>query len=189
MGLGLVTTVTLSEAEREEMSIAQANSNVECYVIFTEFLRNSREDASSMNRVLKTLRVVQWTMLASILLYAVLGQVLGRGARAVDPAVSYLFSTLAVAIVGIIFVLRRTLVLRAAESLATHPDDGISLDHWRTGYLATYALCEALALFGLVLRFLGSGFQQSALFYIGGFALLFFFGPRQPVSAQSAPGA
>jgi F0F1-type ATP synthase membrane subunit c/vacuolar-type H+-ATPase subunit K len=142
-----------------------------------------------MTQVLKTLRVVQWSMLASILLYAVLGQLLGTGARAVDPAVSYLFSTLAVAIVGIIFVVRRTLVMRAAESLATHPDDGISLNHWRTGYLATYALCEALALFGLVLRFLGCSFQQSALFYIGGFVLLFFFGPRQPASAQSAPGA
>ena len=189
MRRGQVTTVTLSEAVREEISIAQPNSDVECYVIFTGFLRNSREDASSMNRVLKTLRVVQWSMLASILLYAALGQVLGRGVRAVDPAVSYLFSTLAVAIVGIIFVVRRTLVMRAADSLATRPDDGISLEHWRTGYLATYALCEALALFGLVLRFLGSGFQQSALFYIGGFALLFFFGPRQPVSAESAPGA
>jgi F0F1-type ATP synthase membrane subunit c/vacuolar-type H+-ATPase subunit K len=143
-----------------------------------------------MTRVLKTLRVVQWSMLASILLYAALGQVLlGREGRAVDPAVSYLFSTLAVAIVGIIFVVRRTLVMRAAESLATHPDDGLSLNHWRTGYLATYALCEALALFGLVLRFLGCSFQQSALFYAGGFVLLFFFGPRQPVSAESAPGA
>jgi hypothetical protein len=37
-------------------------------------------------------------------------------------------------------------------------------------------------LFGLVLRFLGCNFQQSVPFYIGGFVLLFFFRPRQPVS-------
>ncbi|HET6176841.1 MAG TPA: hypothetical protein VFE61_07915 [Candidatus Sulfotelmatobacter sp.] len=136
-----------------------------------------------MLTVLKTLRVVQWSMLASILLCAILGQVAGPEARTVDPALSYLFSTLAVAVVGIIFVVRRTLVMRAGESLATQPEDVLSLNHWRTGYLATYALCEALAVFGLVLRFMGSPFQQSVLFYIGGFVLLFFFGPRQPASA------
>jgi F0F1-type ATP synthase membrane subunit c/vacuolar-type H+-ATPase subunit K len=136
-----------------------------------------------MNRALKTLRAVQWSMLASILLYVLLGEVAGPAARAVDPALSYIFSTLAVAIVGVIFVVRRTLVLRAAESLATHPDDALSLNHWRTGYIATYALCEALALFGLVLRFLGYNLQQSVPFYLGGFVLLFFFRPRQPASA------
>jgi len=138
-----------------------------------------------MIRILNTLRVVQWTMLASILLYAVVGEAVGPGVHTVDPALSYLFSTLAVAIVGTIFVVRRTLVLRAAASLATQPEDSVSLSHWKTGYIATYVLCEALALFGLVLRFMGSTFQQSVLFYAGGFVLLFFFGPRQPVSAAT----
>lgn len=136
-----------------------------------------------MPRVLKTLRAVQWSMLASILCYAILGEVAGPGRRAVDPTLNYVFSTLSVAIVGVIFVVRRTLVLRAAESLASHPDDGLSLNHWRTGYLATYVLCEALALFGLVLRFMGSNFQQSVPFYIGGFTLLFFFRAREPVTS------
>jgi hypothetical protein len=133
-----------------------------------------------MRGTIRTLRVVQWAMLVSILLYAVLGEVLGSGARTADPSLSYVFSTAAVAIVGVIFVVRRTLVLRSAESLASHPDDPITLRHWRSGYFATYGLCEALALFGLALRFMGSNFQQSLLFYIGGFALLFFFGPREP---------
>jgi len=148
-----------------------------CVVLF-----NSRENATSMIGALKTLRAVQWAMLASILLYGIVGELAGPVARAVDPALSYLFSTLAVAIVGVIFVVRRTLVLRAAESLATHPEDNLSLNHWRTGYLTTYALCEALALSGLVQRFLGCNLQQSALYYLGGFVLLFFFRPRQPAA-------
>jgi|SRR5579859_1482463 len=138
-----------------------------------------------MSRALRTLRVVQWAMLGSILLYGVVGEVLDPHKRTVDPTLNYLFSTLGVAIVGVIFVVRRTLVLRAAASLATHPEDGLSLNQWRTGYLATYALCEALALFGLVLRFMGCNFQQSAPFYLGGFVLLFFFRPREPVSAST----
>src|SRR5215468_4010409 len=109
-----------------------------------------------MARSLKTLRTVQWAMLLSILTYVAVGEVLGPRIRHVDPGLSYIFSTVAVGVVGTIFVVRRTLVLRAAATLATQPDDRLSLSQWKTGYLATYALCESLALFGLVLRFLGA---------------------------------
>ncbi len=136
-----------------------------------------------MRGTIRTLRTLQWTLLGSIVLYAVVGEVVGSSARALDPSLSYVFTTLGVAVVGIIFVVRRTLVLRSAEGLAAHPDDSLTLGHWKSGYVATYALCEGLALFGLVLRFLGCSFQQSLPFYIGGFVLLFFFGPREPVSS------
>jgi len=138
-----------------------------------------------MNRALKTLRAVQWSMLASIVLYAVLGERVGPGPRAVNPATSYLLATLSVAIVGVIFIVRRTLDLRAAEGLATKPEDILGLNHWRTGYIATYVLCEALALFGLALRLMGSTLQQSLLFYGGGFVLLFFFAPKRPAQPSS----
>jgi len=138
-----------------------------------------------MARSLKTLRTMQWAMLLSILLYVAVGEILGPRIQRVDPALSYLFSTLAVGIVGTILVVRRTLVLRAASTLAVQPEDNLSLSQWKTGYITTYALCEALALFGLVLRFRGSELQQSLLFYVGGFVLLFFFRPRQPEAQPS----
>jgi hypothetical protein len=134
----------------------------------------------AMRGTVRTLRAVQWTMLGSILLYAAIGAVLGRSARAVDASLSYVFTTAGVAIVGMIFVVRRTLVLRSAENLAANPDDSLTLRHWKSGYITTYALCEALGLFGLILRFMGCSVQQSLPFYIGGFVLLFFFGPQEP---------
>ena len=136
-----------------------------------------------MIMALKTLRGVQWAMLASIVVCAIIGQVVGPPSRGVDATLSYLFATLSVAIVGAIFVVRRTLVLRAGESLATRPDDRLSLNHWRTGYIATYVLCESLALFGLILRFRGSPVEASVYYYLGGFILLLFFWPRQPTAA------
>ena len=151
-------------------------------------MTNRTRMALPMNQAVRTLRAVQWSMLVSVLLYGVLGERFAPRARAVDPTLNYVFTTLGVAIVGAIFVVRRTLVLRAAQSLATHPDDALSLNQWRTGYLATYCLCEALALFGLVLRFMGCNFQQSLPFYIGGFVLLFFFRPKAP-AMKLASGA
>lgn len=132
---------------------------------------------------LKTLRAVQWAMLGSIVLYAIVGQFLGPVSRGVDTTLSYLFATLSVAIVGAIFVVRRTLVLRAGETLASRPDDSLSLNHWRTGYIATYVLCESLALFGLILRFRGSPVEASVYYYLGGFILLLLFWPRKPAAA------
>jgi hypothetical protein len=121
-------------------------------------------------------------MLVSTVLYAILGEAVGPVPRGIDPTLSYLFATLSVAIVGTILVVRRTLVLRAADTLASRPEDTLSLNHWRTGYIATYILCEALALFGLVLRLRGSPAQASVPYYLGGFILILFFRPKAPAS-------
>lgn len=139
-----------------------------------------------MAKALKSLRAIQWSMLASIVLYGLVGELVRPVNRSLDPGIAYLFTTLGVAIIGVIFVVRRTLVFRAEESLVTQPEDAVSLSHWRTGFIVTYALCEALALFGLVERFLGCNAQQSLPYYIGGFVLLFFFRPRQPEAAAGA---
>ena len=149
----------------------------------SELRENGRNEGQQMRGTIRILRSVRWAMLGSILLYAVVGEVVGPGTRAANASLSYALTTAAVAIVGAIFVVRRTLVLRSAQNLASHPEDSLTLNHWKSGYIATYALCEVLALFGLVLRFTGANFQQSLPYYIGGFVLLFFFGPREPAHA------
>ncbi len=136
-----------------------------------------------MRGTAKTLRTVQWALLGSIFLYAVAGEFLGVRARNLDPSISYVFTTAAVALVGVIFVVRRTMVFRSAESLVAHPDNAVTLHQWKSGYIASYTLCELLALFGFTLRCMGCSFQQSLPFYIGAFALLSFFGPKIPVSS------
>lgn len=133
-----------------------------------------------MNQALKTLRAVQWALLGSVLLYVALGVVVRPMRGSIDPSLSYLFTTLAVAVIGAIFVVRRTLVFRVEASLAKEPNEVVSLNHWRTGYIATYALCEGLALFGLVQRFLGASVGQAVPYFLGGFVLLLFFRPTQP---------
>lgn len=133
-----------------------------------------------MLRTLKVLRLLQWSMLISILLYVAVGELVRPPSRSITPSIAYMSTTFAVALVGVIFVVRRTLVARPGASLAAQPDDIVSLNQWRTGYIVTYALCDALALCGLVLRFLGSSLRQSAPYYISGFILILFFWPRPP---------
>jgi hypothetical protein len=136
--------------------------------------------AAFMSAALKSLRIVQFAMMGSIVAYAIAGEIVGSAHRPANPALDYAFTTMSVLIVGVIFVVRRTLVLPSADNLAAHPDDALALNHWKSGYLATYVLCETLAVFGLVLRFSGGNMQQSLPFYVGGFVLLLFFAPRPP---------
>jgi hypothetical protein len=46
-------------------------------------------------------------------------------------------------------------------------------------------LSESIAIFGLVLRILGFSLSQVASFYISGFILLLFFGPRRPIAGEA----
>lgn len=114
-----------------------------------------------MTQALKILRMVQWSLMGSIVLYSVVGEKVSPARGKIDPSLTFLFTTLGVFVVGAIFVVRRTLLLRAAESLTAHPDDSVSLNHWKTGHIVTYALCEGLALLGLIQRILGGSLQQS----------------------------
>jgi hypothetical protein len=122
--------------------------------------------------------------LASIVMYVVVGELVRPAIKAINPSVSYTFTTLAVALIGVIFVVRRTLVARPGLTLAKQPDDVLNLNQWKTGYIATYVLCEGLALLGLVQRFMGSSLKQSFPYYFGGFVLMLFFWPRQPGNAD-----
>jgi hypothetical protein len=133
-----------------------------------------------MESALRLLRIVQIAMLASIALYVFVGEAAARRAVAPNITMSYAISFVSISIVGVIFVVRRTLILPAEVQLRTKPDDGVLLARWRTGYICTYALCEALALSGLVLRVLGFTLAQVWPYYLGGFALLLLCWPRRP---------
>lgn len=133
-----------------------------------------------MTATLRTVRLIQIAMLVSIALCVLIGERTGTGAATPKPMLFYAFSFASISMVGAIFVVRRTLVMQSEGVLRERPDDGVSLARWKSGYIVTFALCEALALFGLVLRFLGFILAQVWPFYLGGFALMLFFAPRAP---------
>jgi len=118
--------------------------------------------------------------MACIVLYALVGEAIAKNAPL--PSVSIYFGV-AFASIGImvsITILRRILVVPAERALSQNLADAPALVRWRTGYILTYALSEAVALLGLVLRLLGFTFSQVATFYAVGLILLMFFGPRRP---------
>ncbi len=132
-----------------------------------------------MGPAVKTVRLIQIAMLVSVGIYAVVGEVAGRHLNT-DATVIYAISFASISLVGAILVVRKTMVLQSEAELKAKPGDPVILARWKTGYFVTYALCEALALFGLVLRVLGFSLNQVWPYYAGSFVLLLLFWPRAP---------
>lgn len=132
-----------------------------------------------MGAAQRVLQIVRWAMLSSILLYFLIAKQFAPTGSP-NPVILYAVTVMAITLVALMFVMRRVLVLRSAAALAAQPNDAAALHRWRTGHLVTYCLCEAIALYGLVLRFLGFGSFQVAPFYLAGFILLLFYVPRAP---------
>ena len=138
-----------------------------------------------MESAVKTVRIIQIAMLVSIAMYVFTGERMAPGPRSASPVLFYAFSLVGMALVGVILLVRRTLILQSEATLRTGATDVGTLNRWRSGYIVTYALSESLALFGLILRFMGFNLVQVAPFYLAGFILMLFFGPRQPSVALS----
>ncbi len=133
----------------------------------------------------KLLQTVRIALLVSIALYVFIGERLSpNGAGAPDRNLYFATTLVAITTLGMIFAVRRLFVLRSEAALADQPEDIAALNRWRTGYIFTYALCETVALFGFVLRFVGFTLSQVAPFYLVGFALMLAFGPRRPASRR-----
>ncbi|MGC2195428.1 MAG: hypothetical protein WA628_12195 [Terriglobales bacterium] len=138
-----------------------------------------------MESAIKIVRVLQIAMLLSVLLLVLVGEMVGSIPRLSNPTLFYALSLATITMVGVILVVRRTLVLQSTVTLAARPNDVATLNRWRAGYVMTYALSEAIAMFGLLLRIIGFSLSQVASFYVAGFILLLFFGPRRPVRATT----
>jgi hypothetical protein len=137
---------------------------------------------SQVEAAIKVIRAIQIVMLLSVAVFVLVGEVVGSIPKLNNPTLFYALSLATITIVGVILVVRRTLVLQSAAALATRPNDVATLNRWRAGYIMTYALSEAIAMFGFVLRIIGFTLSQVWSFYIAGFILLLFFSPRRPLS-------
>ena len=88
-----------------------------------------------MDASIRMLRILQIAMLVSIALYILVGERVGSVRQLSDPTIFYVLSMVTVTIVGVILVVRRTLVAHSAGILRDRPNDGTTLGRWRAGYV------------------------------------------------------
>ncbi len=136
-----------------------------------------------MESSLKLVRSVRLVLLASIVFYAVIAGWVRPYTPPKTQAYFYVIAGLAASAVEGIFFFRRKILQPSEQVLCTKPEDGAALRRWRTAYVGTYALCDSVALWGLLLRFLGFSLLLVMLFFVAGFLLMLYFVPRRPSNA------
>lgn len=129
--------------------------------------------------LLKKMRIVHAAMLISILLYAVIATLVPASAIA-PPRIGSAVTLLAAITVGAVFLLRSALLRPAEHALAVEPASSKASIRWQTAYLILFALSEVVALYGLILHFLGFPLSNSLPFFVFGLALLALFTPSLP---------
>lgn len=136
-----------------------------------------------MDNSLKLLRTVRLFLLATIVFYAAIAERFGPAPKAQAPLVFYAITAVAISLIATMFAIRRGRLAKLEKTLSSTQEDVAALNPWRATYLLIFMACEAIALYGLVLRFLGFSFAQVAPFYIAGFVLMLYFVPRRPGNA------
>ena len=119
-------------------------------------------------------------MLGAVAMYVVIGEVVPHSVHPINPVLFQALALLAASTVFALFFLRRMTVRRAEAALAGPSIDNAVLLRWRVGVILTLALSEAIALYGFVLRMIGFSLSEVAPFYVAGFTLMLFLGPRKP---------
>ena len=129
-----------------------------------------------MTSPFQTARILWLAMLVAVGLYAVvLAVLIAQSGTPIDvTAMCRIFMVLVLGDVVVIYVLRQRLPLAALGTARP----GVDAPAVLTTYVTCWALSEAVALFGLVLGFLGRSFDEAGPFFIVAAALLLWQRPR-----------
>lgn len=139
-----------------------------------------------MEETREFIQTVRFILAGAIVMYVLVVLRLPSSATA-NPTILRALTVVAVAITILIFIMRRLQVFPAEAILQAQPHDKKALARLRQGYLVTYVLSLSIALYGLVLHFLGFSMSRVAPFFLAGFALILFLGPRAVPSSTLPP--
>ncbi len=129
---------------------------------------------------LRLLRTIQMFLRGSIVLYAVMGEFAGPREPRDVKQMQMILLMLGLGLVAAIVIVRQRMVRPAEDALRAQPEDAAALGRWRAGNIVTFALAEAVALYGLLLRMLGARLQDAVPFYAAAAVFLVVLGPRRP---------
>ncbi|MGH9602477.1 MAG: hypothetical protein ACRD24_08820 [Terriglobales bacterium] len=133
-----------------------------------------------MEDKLRILRVIHAALLLSCFIYAVIGEAIGPAEPKDVKLFLMVFGFLGVTDIGIAMLLRPRFVGEPEEILRRAPNDASALQRWLTGHFILYAMCESVAILGLVLRIVGATLVQVMPFYGAAVLLMLVWMPRRP---------
>lgn len=132
-----------------------------------------------MDNQLRQLSLIRICLLLSIPVYVFLAT--RAPARATpQPLLFNVIAVVALLEAAAAFFLRGKLISDAESTWRENPNTKSALARWFTANIAPWAMCLSIAIYGIVLRYLGYSFRSVAPFFVAGAVLMFCFPPRRP---------
>jgi len=123
------------------------------------------------------IQTVRFILAGTVVMYALVVWRLPSSATP-NPIVLRVIAAVCVSEVVIVFVMRRVQLSPVEAILANQPEDAKALARLRRSYVVTYAISLSIALYGVVLHFLGFSTPEVAPFFFVGLVLILFFRPK-----------
>jgi hypothetical protein len=109
-----------------------------------------------------------------------------RAPQHTPPAPAFYKMIIVVAVVesGVAVFLRSKLNQMTDELWQKSPESKEALSRWFASNIIPWALCLSIALYGLVMRYVGSSLGEVSPFFAVGFVLMLCLPPRRPVEMR-----
>ena len=142
-----------------------------------------------VDAVVMRLRAIWVALLASVVLYVVVAEMMTRADFAEIRMLHRGFIAVMILFVGVAVVLRQRMVRPFEEEVwsgrfstggAPSPEQTALAGRWQGGQIVSWILCEAVAWFGFALRFLGASQLKAWPFYAVAVLLMVVWTPRRP---------
>jgi hypothetical protein len=126
----------------------------------------------------KVLRIIHGAMFASVLVFAAVVYYLDPPVSQTNALLFNIFLAVGAALFAFALLLRKKYLKQAEQEYGPAAPRPEQLQLRQAGYIVAFALAEAIALNGFVLRVLGYSWAQSAPFFIASILLFVLLLPR-----------
>jgi amino acid transporter len=133
---------------------------------------------AGMDSLLKRAQIIWGAMLLAAFFYVLLPEWIRVKAQPVNNILLLVIAFLAIFMLSSILWFRKKMA-SSDEILRNSPGDQVAAKRWMAGQILTFALAEAIVLYGLVLRLMGTDRLKALPFYILGMGALIVFRPKR----------
>lgn len=143
---------------------------------------NAPAGTAPFQQQLKMLRIVHIAFCFTFVWFLVVGYWRGKDVSREMDGFFWSICTAALLCGFAVIYLQSRVLDTANEALRVDASNKEALKRHQVAVLLSFALCEAVVLFGLILRFAGIEFFKFLIFVLAGFALLIYSRPTDPSS-------
>lgn len=137
-----------------------------------------------MDRNFQQIRIIHAIFLMTWFLFLLQIKIVSPQERPIPIVFPAVMGILCISEIGLALFFRARYISAAVEVLRSDPANPTALAKWRMGNLLCFVFAETVTLFGLVLKFLGAGWNVAGIFFGVGLCLMLLWTPR-PIKSGS----